>query len=182
MEPVSERDQDLYIQIPITVELSITYPAPWSDAELVQNGPASNYQNPFFEITHTAQPSDNEVTSTSKFVLYAQTIPVEEYAAFFNAIDAFQKGSESMFVYDKVVATSPQSHEALSIEEQIAHSRALLDSGRFDEALEYVTELANGNKDNGEVQFLLGIVHGFNGKDALSEAAFERAESLGYQY
>ena len=181
MQPPAERHQSLFIQIPITVNVTSTYPAPWADAKLTYKGQAKNYQNPFFEITHSADMSDSEVVSKSTFVLNAQTISVSEYAELYHAVDEFQKDSESLYVFERT-GSAIQKTEPQSLPEQIAHGRSLLDNGRFDEALSYIEGLAGDHADNGEVQFLLGIAQGFQGNDELSESAFKRAEALGYQY
>ncbi|GGF76758.1 DUF3857 domain-containing protein [Alteromonas lipolytica] len=181
MEPPAERYQSLYIQIPITVKIISTYPSPWDDAKLSYQGQAKNFQNRFFEIIHSAETSDNKVVSSATFVLNAQTISVEQYADLYKDITAFQKDSESLYIFERT-ASDTETPEVLSLEEQIAQARTLLDNGKFAEALAYTEALAEANEENGEVQFLLGIAQGFNGNDALSESAFKRAEALGYQY
>lgn len=181
MEPPAERQQSLYIQIPITVNVTSTYPSPWEDAKLAFEGQAKNYQNPFFEITHSATTNDNLVVSVATFILNAQTIPVNQYAELYKAIEAFQDDSQSLYIFERSAPQSDQP-ETQNLAQQITYARTLLDNGRFDEALGYILELASRHNDSGEVQFLLGIAQGFQGNDELSETAFKRAEALGYQY
>ena len=181
LEPPASRQQGMYIQVPITVNIESVYPTPWAEAKLAYQELAKNFQNPFFEVTHSAEANDDKVIAKTTFVLFAQTISAQDYPEFYAAIDAFQKQSESLFVFEKQLA-KPSVDEDLSLEDKIAHSRVMLDNAEFDHALEYIKALAVAHQDNGEVQFLLGIVQGFNGNDEASESAFKRAEELGYQY
>lgn len=181
MEPPASRQQGLHIQVPITVNIESVYPSPWDKARLVNQNMARNFQNPYFEVTHTAEANDDKVIAKTTFVLFAQTISAEDYPDFYAAIDGFQKQSESMFVFEKILA-KPSVNDDVSLEDKIARSRAMLDNAEFEHALEYITALAAGHQDNGEVQYLLGIVQGFNGNDEASDSAFKRAEALGYQY
>lgn len=181
LQPVAERHQSLYVQIPITVNVTANYPAPWPDAKLAESQIAKNYQNPFFEITHSADADDDRVISKSTFIVYAQTIPVAQYQDLYDAIESFKKASDSLFIFDKQMTASTAT-VGDSLEDQIAYSRTLLDDAKFDEALGYIQNLAAQHQDNGELQYLLGIVYGFSGDDEASQSAFERAEKLGYQY
>lgn len=181
LEPPKDRTQSLYLDIPITVNLDVVFPSPWEAAKLSYEGIAKNYQNPFFEMVHEATTSDEIVTSHAKFVLYSQTVEVSDYANFYEAIIGFQEENESIFVFEKQ-ALANKSQGELSLEEKILQARDLLDNAEFESAQEYLITLAESVPDNGEVQFLLGIAHGFSGNDDKSSAAFERAQSLGYEF
>lgn len=181
LEPVADRQQSFYIQVPLTVNVESHYPKPWNNAELAHKESSKNFQNQFFESSHSFEEREDSVVSKVTFVLYAQTISVDDYSDFYAAIDDFKQQDASLVVFDKQLAT-PVSSSDVSVEEQIASARNLLDMAEFEQALTYIQGIAALHENNGEVQFLLGIAYGFSGDDDASAVALERAEELGYEF
>lgn len=182
LEAISNRQQDFYIPQSMQIKLIGNFYSPWQGAELVNSTPANNIENPFFSLTHDVEKQSDKIISTSTFTLAKQIVKLEDYAAFYEAIQQLKKHASNAFIYKKpqipnqVIAPNNQS-----VEQRIKVVRSLLENAEIEKALTLVQSIVNEDEKNAEAHYLLGLAYGFKGQYERSTEALHKAESLGYE-
>lgn len=112
----------------------------------------------------------------------------EEYRDFYQTAKEAEQVSSWLVAYveDPYRAKEYQLQQKLQASEDDLGSRLTLvrhhiDLGDFDKAGELARQAAEDAPDNGEAQYLLGLVLGFLDDFEGSDDAFKKAEALGYQ-
>ncbi len=180
LPPVDSRQQAFEVLIPLKVNLSVRYPRPWSDSEIVHRNHAPNMQNAFFEMQHTVTETEDTLQVDTQFILPKQEVSVDDYPEFYQLVQAASDNS-SYYAYERQDNSATADISSEPIGAQIDQVKVLLDTAQFESALNKLKIIVGNHGGHAEAHFLLGLAYGFNGQDELSEKAFSRAMELGYE-
>ncbi|WP_096086273.1 DUF3857 and transglutaminase domain-containing protein [Agaribacterium haliotis] len=152
---------------------------------LVQS--ADTLATPWFTLDHHSEQQGQQLKLELDFRKNELDLSAADYRDYYQAVQALDQrpvwlvkmleDSSNSFAE----AAEPLPSAVRTAPGLIAQARALLEAGRFSEALNSAEQAVATQQQNGEAWYVLGLTQGFNSQIENSATSFAKAEDLGYQ-
>lgn len=166
---------------PFQLVIQRDYPNIVKNGELAGTQMATELQGRYIQLNHDVEMNNQRIAGKSVLSVTAPLLTRGEYQQLFAEIAQIKQDSANYFVYaNSLNAGDLEAGELSDTQAMVAHTRKLLSLGEFDKALKLSEKLVELAPASGEAYYLHGLSLGFADQLDASDAAFEKAETLGY--
>lgn len=168
-----------------SLQSRIVFNSPDKQHQLRIKTRGANIDNPYYKLVQTGTEEPQRYIVEQNLILKANRIELADYADFYQKTEALLDSTDWALAYeydataaDIAALQSSGRNDSASL---IALSKLQIKNGDYQKALETAQSAVTIAPGNGEAHYQLGLALGYTHQFKESDAAFKKAETLGYK-
>lgn len=168
-----------------SLQTRIVFNSPSNQHQLRIKTQGTNMDNPYYQLVQTGKQEPQRYIVEQVLTVKDYRIELENYADFYQKTETLLDSTDWTLAYeynataaDMAALQSSSKNDAASL---IALSKLHIKNGAYQQALESARSAVSAAPNNAEAHYQLGLALGYTHQFPESDAAFKKAETLGYQ-
>ncbi len=174
-----------YVNNPgFSLQARIVFNSPSSKHQLRIKTQGVNIDNPWYKLVQTGKQEPQRYIVEQNLTIKDNRIALDKYADFYQKTEELLDSTDWTLAYEyntvaaDIAALAKGKNDITSL---IALSKLHIKNGDYQQALESARTAVTTAPKNAEAHYQLGLALGYNHQFKESDAAFKKAEALGYQ-
>lgn len=168
-----------------SLQARIVFNSPDTKHQLRIKTRGTNIDNPYYKLVQTGTEEPHRYVVEQNLILKASRVELSNYADFYKKTEELLNSTDwsLAYEYDATAAdiAALQHNGKNDIASLIALSKLQIKNGDYQEALETAQTAVATAPKNAEAHYQLGLALGYTHQFKESDAAFKKAETLGYK-
>lgn len=168
-----------------SLQTRIVFNSPSAKHQLRIKTRGTNIDNPYYKLVQTGTQEPQRYIVEQNLILKANRIELTNYADFYKKTEELLDSTDwtLAYEYDATAAdiAALQNNGKNDIASLIALSKLQIKNGDYQKALETAQSAVTTAPKNAEAHYQLGLALGYTHQFKESDAAFKKAETLGYK-